>query len=188
MNKQTFTKKSYKTIIAMAGAAIIAAMPLTARATSYLDISALGNISFDVGTDTFSGLATSWIDETLAPHNISADFSLTYSSSVKYFSIIETGNILFAGNIDSSTVYDDGDGVLGGGDLFEFSFSAASGLLNGNTFWPGMVTIDLGPGNHYGYADIVAATPVPEPATMSLMLIGCSALAAFRRRRTSPLA
>lgn len=188
MRKDTLTKKSYTTLAALAGAAIIAAIPAAASATpTYIDVSALGNVSLDVDLDTFTGLATSWVDETNTPHNIEALFSLTYADDSKHFAITAGSDTLLAGDIDPLVAWFDmnEDQAWGDGDYFEFTFASGSGLLNGNASWPGIVTIDLGAGNHYGNADIIAAAPanpVPEPATMSLMLFGGSALAAIRRR------
>lgn len=117
-----------------------------------------------------------------------ADFSLTYDTNTNTgsFQVGNANPYLLAGNLDPAVAwYDNGDQTWGSGDQFYFTFSSASGSLNGNVRWPGSVLIDFtNTTSPYGNADVVANAPVPEPATLSLLMLGGSALIGFRRRNS----
>ncbi len=184
MNRQTVRTKSYKTILALAGAAIIAAMPVAAEATSILDIQ-----SQYVGTSdgqTFHGSAQGWsLFGTGYGGSIFGNFDLT-SSGLTINGTTTVGGFSFTGDLLTGELISliGGDSNIG---LYEFSFRTTGGKLadfisNGAA---GTIFITDADDSYGGTADIKAPAPVPEPATMSLMLVGGSALVAFRRRRVS---
>jgi hypothetical protein len=193
MNRQTVRTKSYKTILALAGAAIIAAMPVAAEASSILDIQ-----SQYVGTSdgqTFHGSAQGWsLSGTSYGADFSGDFDLTASG------LTITGTTIIDNTTVSGTLFTGSDITLITSDTansfaasYEFSFVTTAGWLAnlipsgslGRIYISGVDLNETDLEFYGGTADIKAPAPVPEPATMSLMLVGGSALVAFRRRRAS---
>jgi len=189
MNRQTVRTKSYKTILALAGAAIIAAMPVAAEANSLPDITSVINFWDDQGPGIYMGnnffledVSGTYDTGDYGPFNVLGDTISLSGSFGTYdlaFNYTEHINVAIVGHITQV--------LTDSADVYEFLFDTgnASDLFGGK----GKTTITkwtVGDGDQsytYGMADTVAA-PVPEPATMSLMLVGGSALVAFRRRRS----
>lgn len=184
MKKQLLRKKCYMAMLALAGAVMFAAMPVAATplelTKSYPDIT-----SQDVYAvaDGFVGSASLFSDAEDSSSNITGgsfnldsfiggDFTISGSFSyggTDYSGALLTGKVTAAG--------DDGYG------LYEYLFTVDGGTaasLFGGIGVTGGTIIDT----WSQVADTFPAAPVPEPATLSLMLIGGSALVALRRRRS----
>ena len=180
-------KKTYRTLLALTGAALLS-LPVAAQATpTYLDITA-SSVSLDSSqapSYTFTGNALTYVTSPggsqidINPSGTlkGAAFLLSYNttSSQGSFSVVDNSNAanLLSGDL-TSAIYDGND--WSSSSEFIFTFSSASGSLNGNANWPGFVDIHLDSAT----ADVKA--PVPEPATLSLLMLGGSALVGLRRR------
>lgn len=189
MNRETVRTKSYKTILALAGAAIIAGMPVAAEAdplgltVSWPDITSQ-EITGDLASG-FSGTASSFFDGTNSYSITGGSFDLDYIlGTIALKGAFSYGGTDYAGDLLTGTITAEGDN---GFSVYEFLFTVDSGsaaLLFGGIGATGGTSI-------YSLFGVQAdtffqqAAPVPEPATMSLMLLGGSALVAIRRRKNA---
>ena len=185
-------KKTYRTLLALTGAALLS-LPVAAQATpTYLDITASSVIldSSNSPDYKFSGNALTYVTSPSGGSQINinehgnppgATFSLDYNPTLNQgsFSVVDNSNAanLLSGYL-TSALFNGNNFSLSG--QFDFTFSSASGSLNGNANWPGHIEINLGSAS----ADVKANAPVPEPATLSLLALGGSALIGFRRRNS----
>ncbi|MBU4153135.1 MAG: PEP-CTERM sorting domain-containing protein [Proteobacteria bacterium] len=188
MTTNTRSKKIYRTLATLAVAAVFTSVPMAAEATpTYLDISSY-NITVanpTSGNHIFTGNAWQYITVLGGVGTpITETFLLTYNETTDSgtFSI----GTLLSGDIedlDLNETFINTAGAWGAGDMFQFSVINATGTLNSGQLWSGDITIDLGAGNGDGVSNTIVNAPVPEPATISLMLLGGSALVGLRRRR-----
>lgn len=195
MTQNVRSKKIYSTLAAVAFAAIIASVPVTAEATSYLDITSQYVGSLDNGA-TFTGVAQQYslIGGATAGSIAYGYFSLGTSGlfigsdldndpSTAMISML-TGDSVLLLSSDTSNQF---------AASYTFSFRTTGGSLE--TYIPhnswgtieiaGVDLTETDPSYFFGTADTKAPAPVPEPATMSLLLAGGSALVGLRRRRNS---
>lgn len=193
MTQNARSKKIYSTLATLAAAAIIASVPVAAEATSYLDIySSPVSLNNASATDhDFTGMAVSYKTSPAgSPIDVNA-YSAT-SFSLNYDSGINSGGFSITDDNGATTLL---HGLVTGlavpvadwttDTIFTFSIDSATGTLNSGQSWVGTVYINLNGG---GYSDAIVSAPVPEPATMSLLLLGGSALAGLRRRRKASIA
>lgn len=97
------------------------------------------------------------------------------------------GQVSITGNVLSDSLIPGPSLLLGTvtryghqGSDYDFSFMVDPTSALAQFYGPrGGIMLHLGNGT----ADIIPGAPVPEPATMSLLLSGCGALAALRRRQ-----
>jgi hypothetical protein len=113
----------------------------------------------------------------------------TTQSATTYGQILEiTGNETFVGGTTYSITHDDGITVRLDGATVISSAGPQSGTVSTFTTSSGMHTIDIVYGECCGNPSTLTSNlpvnPIPEPATITLMLAGlCGALATMRRRR-----
>jgi len=191
MNQGTLKKKCYKTILALTGATMIAAMPMTAEATSIPDLFTYYSTAptyvdiFSAGITESSGVFTGTTDSWSL---IGGTGGETYTSGEFHLNKVGKSFLLkkdSATPLLVGTILDE----LSDSSAALFSFMPVSGWLvsNGkiNVNEEGLININLFSGSADTYAQ---AAPVPEPATMTLMFAGGSALVALRRRKSTTVA
>lgn len=175
MIQNTRSKKIYRTLATFAVAAMLASVPVAAEATPTADISS----SLSSATPhSYSGVNAEFNS---SPFTVPGSFSVNGSVG---------GSIDLTGTFTDPATSTPYTGTLLSGTItsilqdtssvYEFLFSVNSGTA-APLFGPvGHTTISIF-SSTFATADTQGA-PVPEPATMSLMLLGGSALIGLRRR------